>query len=116
MRRQSGFIKQKFGLALALLIGLCGSVLAQSADQWRRTSGPREDTLALFSHGQSLFAGTFNGGIYRSTNRGESWTQVNMGLPPNLTVNAFAAVGTCGFPPSEMGDWDGARCPSSSPA
>ncbi len=94
MRKQQGFMKQKCGLTLALLIALCGSVLGQSADQWRRASGPREDTLALFSHGQSLFAGTLNGGIYRSTNRGESWTPVNTGLPANLTVNAFAASGT----------------------
>ncbi len=38
MRRQRVFIRQKFGLALALLIGLCGSILAQNADQRLHTS------------------------------------------------------------------------------
>ena len=38
MRRQRGCVRRQFGLALALLIGLYGSALAQGADQWLHTS------------------------------------------------------------------------------
>ncbi len=39
-----------------------------------------------------MFAGTLNSGIFRSTNQGQSWTQVNTGLT-TLDVRALAVIG-----------------------
>lgn len=47
---------------------------------------------SLISNGTSIFAGT-NAGIYRSTDNGVNWLQVNNGLS-NLTVVSFLLNGT----------------------
>ncbi len=36
--------------------------------------------FALYVNGNTVFAGTMGGGVYRSTDNGNSWTQVNNGL------------------------------------
>jgi len=36
--------------------------------------------FALYTQGSTVFAGTMGGGVYRSTDNGNSWTQVNNGL------------------------------------
>jgi hypothetical protein len=43
-----------------------------------------------------LFAGTYGGGVFRSTNNGTSWTEVNTGLT-NQLINAFAIIDTVLF-------------------
>ena len=48
---------------------------------------------ALVVSGTNLFAGTFNGGIFRSSNNGTSWTAVNTGLT-NARVYSLAVSGT----------------------
>jgi hypothetical protein len=47
-------------------------------------------------NGTTLFAGTLGGGVFRSTNNGTIWTEVNSGLPPGPArgVSSFAASGT----------------------
>ncbi len=49
-----------------------------------------------------IFAGTFNGGIFLSTDGGTNWTQVNNGLT-NLRITCFAISGTNIF----AGTWGG---------
>ena len=50
--------------------------------QWVRTNGPHTElTLALASGSNdkgdtTIFAGTYNGGVYRSTDYGDSWTEI----------------------------------------
>ena len=44
-------------------------------------------------NGSNLFAGTFRGGVFLSTNNGRSWTAINTGLT-NLDVYAFAVNGS----------------------
>lgn len=62
--------------------------------QWSPTTTPIEggQVNALVSNGTALFAGTL-GGVFRSTDSGQSWVAVNTGLT-NLSVNALAAIGT----------------------
>jgi hypothetical protein len=43
-----------------------------------------------------LFVGTYGGGVFRSTNNGTSWTEVNTGLT-NQLINAFAIIDTVLF-------------------
>jgi hypothetical protein len=44
-------------------------------------------------NGSNLFAGTFGGGVFLSTNNGTSWTAVNTGLT-DLEVRSFAVLGS----------------------
>lgn len=49
----------KFAVRVGVFALLTANTLAQSAEQWRVLQGPRgAEVLALFSQGQSLFAGT----------------------------------------------------------
>jgi hypothetical protein len=49
---------------------------------------------SLAVNGSNLFAGTFGGGVFLSTNNGTSWTAVNTGLTANITVSSFAVSGS----------------------
>ncbi|MFH0734580.1 MAG: FISUMP domain-containing protein [bacterium] len=50
------------------------------------------NVLALFTFETYLFAGVLNTGVYRSTNNGYNWVDVNNGLPV-ATISTFAANG-----------------------
>jgi Secretion system C-terminal sorting domain len=56
----------------------------------------------LSTHGQNILAGTSHNGIYRSTNYGRTWTQVNTGLNP-VEVLSFAINDSNIFASSEGG-------------
>lgn len=43
--------------------------------------------------GTDLFAGTYNGGVFRTSNSGTNWAPVNIGLT-NLTIYSLIAAGT----------------------
>ena len=67
---------------------------------WVQTNGPYGgDILALYAAPKGvLFAGTGGAGIFRSTDRGDTWTPVNTGLhfEPGegfVSVRAFAQKG-----------------------
>jgi|WetSurMetagenome_2_1015567.scaffolds.fasta_scaffold16044_1 photosystem II stability/assembly factor-like uncharacterized protein len=61
--------------------------------QWVQTNGPFGSYVSSFVLiNNNLFAGT-NGGVYLSTNNGDSWTEVNNGLT-NHSVRALAVSGT----------------------
>jgi hypothetical protein len=55
---------------------------AGSRKFWASTGGPQGgDTLAMVSNANGyIFAGTLGGGVFRSTNNGETWTPANNGL------------------------------------
>ena len=51
---------------------------------------------ALAVNGTSLYAGTDGGGVFRSIDNAESWTEINTGLT-RKTVKSFAFSGTTLF-------------------
>ena len=57
--------------------------------QWTQTNGPLGGTIWCFAvHDSILFAGT-NGGVFRSTDFGRSWTQANNGLAINSGIGSI---------------------------
>lgn len=62
--------------------------------QWVRVLGDEESIVTcLAGNGSNLFAGIYAGGIYRSSDKGESWIESNSGLT-NLSVQTLAISGT----------------------
>ena len=55
-------------------------------------SAPSGAIQAMLGVGTRLFAGTAGGGVFMSTDAGESWTAVNGGLP-SLAITALASNG-----------------------
>src|SRR5690349_7900606 len=47
---------------------------------------------SLAVNGSNLFAGTYYGGVYLSTNAGNSWTAVNSGIAATYIVNNVIRV------------------------
>jgi hypothetical protein len=63
---------------------------------WTNVSSGLPTTLpftAIRANGTALFVATLGGGVYRSTDNGDTWTVVNNGLP-NLNARSLAADGT----------------------
>ena len=61
--------------------------------QWVPTNGPNEKTItALAVKGSNIFAATYEDGVYRSTNMGTNWSQINNGLSANR-ITSFAIIG-----------------------
>lgn len=59
-----------------------------------QTNGPYGGYVySLAVSGTNLFAGTYGGGVFLSTNNGTSWTEVNSGLT-NTYVWSLAVSGT----------------------
>jgi hypothetical protein len=58
--------------------------------------------FALAVNGTNLFAGTYRGGVFRSTDNGTSWSEANNGLTDS-TVNAFEVWGTSVFAGTDNG-------------
>ncbi|HTO34828.1 MAG TPA: hypothetical protein VLZ72_01200, partial [Flavobacterium sp.] len=81
---------KKFTFILTVLIA---TAVAANA-QWQQTSGPEGGSvLSLAISGTNIFAGTYGGGVFLSSNNGSSWTEVNNGLP-STRVLSLAISGT----------------------
>ena len=66
----------------------------ESTGQWVDTHGPFGSDVYCFSaNSTNLFAGTSGNGVYRSTNDGIDWTEINSGMTTK-SVNALAISGT----------------------
>ncbi|MGD0591782.1 MAG: T9SS type A sorting domain-containing protein [Bacteroidota bacterium] len=66
--------------------------------QWIQTNGPYGGLVMSFaSDGTNIFAGTNSGGVYLSTNNGQSWSAANSGLPigelASITINGSMIFG-----------------------
>ncbi len=86
------------GLATRFMIGM-GILLVffqwSSAQQWTQTSGPGGGSVQCFAaNGSKIFAGTWSGGVFLTTNNGTSWTAVNSGLPTDSWVYSLADSGS----------------------
>lgn len=80
-------------LTCAVLILLAGTIHAQ----WTQTGGPNAGNVtALVVSGTKLFAGTFAGGVFVTSNNGDTWDAVNNGLTLPI-INCLAVKGTTLF-------------------
>ena len=52
------------------------------------------DDPCLEVSGDNLFLGTYTSGVFLSTDKGDSWTAINNGLPANSIIRDFAVSGT----------------------
>jgi photosystem II stability/assembly factor-like uncharacterized protein len=65
--------------------------------QWVQTNGPAISVNSLAVRGSDLFAGSWlNGGVYRSTDNGTNWSEVDTGLT-NKKILSIAVSGTMLF-------------------
>jgi hypothetical protein len=85
-------------LTLSLAVFLSWPI--PSTAQWVQTSGPEGGFIsAITASGTNLFAGTWGGGVFRSTDNGLSWATSSTGLM-NTHIRALAVSGTnllCGI-------------------
>ncbi len=86
--------KRLLSFTLCVSLVSATTVLPQSAERWRRLTGPEGASIdVLFSHGDYLFAGT-NNGVFRSTDQGQSWKSVNLGkINQDPAITSFTAIG-----------------------
>jgi len=83
-------VKMMHLASLFMFMALILPVLA-SGQTWEQTNGPyggNIHTLAINSSGD-IFAGGIGGEVFRSTDNGDNWTQINNGLT-NTDVRALA--------------------------
>jgi photosystem II stability/assembly factor-like uncharacterized protein len=74
-------------------------VSTNNGGSWKRadTTGitvPHKFYSCLATNGPFLFAGTYDNGVFRSTDHGVSWTALKNGLPANLYVSSVDINGT----------------------
>jgi len=88
---------------IRVLVALMFTTSSPILAQWVQTNGPYGGDVRCFAiSGTNLFAGTYGGGVFLSTNNGTSWTAVNTGLT-NPNVQSLAVSGTNLF----AGTWGG---------
>ena len=82
-------------LYIILFLYLCLAYPTQAQNiRWQQSNCPYGGYIRSFvNNGTMLFAGTEDGGVFRSSNNGTNWTQVNAGIP-NITVSALTVSGT----------------------
>src|SRR5450759_3571560 len=82
-------MKKLFSLLFIYSVGM--SFLSNTSQaQWVQANGPYGGFVRCFLvNGANLFAGTYGGGVFLSTNNGTSWTAVNSGLT-NTNIRCLA--------------------------
>lgn len=70
------------------------SIVVTARAKWAQTAGPEGGSVsALLNTPGAMYAGT-GGGVYRSTDNGQTWTAVNNGLSGNaLFIRSLLAMG-----------------------
>ncbi len=69
------------GLRFLSLFALIFAEVMPASAQWVQTNGPYGGVVTcMISNDSILFAGTFMGGVFRSTDEGRSWLAVNDGF------------------------------------
>lgn len=81
-------------LPLVLVISL---LHAHTSAQWIQTNGTYGGPVECFAvSGTTIFAGTYGGGVFRSTNNGASWCAASSGLT-NTQIAALTMKDSCLF-------------------
>ena len=79
---------------LLLGIGILLSFPQLSGAQWVQVGQPKGGWITDLSvKGPNLYASTRQGGIFLSTDNGDSWTAINSGLPKKTDFQAIAVSG-----------------------
>jgi len=67
----------------------------RSKAQWVQTNGPYGGSALSFAvSGTNLIAAAGDGGVYRSTNSGSSWTAINNGLQGKGYIVSVGSIDT----------------------
>src|SRR5690349_9481699 len=86
-------MKKLYILLAAVLLCCLNSTQAQTL-QWQQTNGPYGGDATCFAQSNTtIFVGTWGGGVYRTTNNGNSWIQENNGLT-FIYMRALCVSGT----------------------
>jgi len=81
-------MKKLYILVIAMLIGNIVNA------QWQQTNGPYGGYIySLATNGSNLYAGTYGGGVFLSTNNGTTWSAINNGLS-SLNIYSLKVSGT----------------------
>lgn len=66
----------------------------QAVAQWTQTNGPEGGyPMSFVTIGSTIYAGSFAGGVFRSTNSGDNWSWAGTGLPNGTQVRSLAVDG-----------------------
>jgi Secretion system C-terminal sorting domain len=68
-------------------------ISSDSGKDWHQTALKDSDVDAILVGGTDIYAGAYGGGIYRSTDKGITWNQIDSGLSSAL-VNSLVYSGT----------------------
>ncbi len=80
------------------------TVTGGTAAQWRQVNGPSGNVWSLLASGGNLFAGTADGGVFRSTDGGNNWMPVNNGFGnQSIYIYSLAVSGTMLFAGTNVG-------------
>src|SRR5438874_119588 len=84
---------RRLAIVVLALFALVLPAAARGGDNfWLGTNGPQGgDVIAMAANGSTVFAGTQGGGVFRSTDHGDSWAQANAGLT-DTNVRALAVT------------------------
>jgi len=85
---------------LVLLIFTLSSAIVNA--QWHQTTLNNKTIVSMTANSAGVFAGSYSDGVYRSTDDGVTWTQVNNGLN-NLTIWGLAVSGDTLYAGTGMG-------------
>ncbi len=83
-----------FATLPAYHMGYC-ECSTDSGTSWRDASSglPQRGVWVVSAFGNTVFAGLDSGGVFRSNDGGQSWTQSNHGLPLNTPITSITVLG-----------------------
>ncbi len=78
-----------------LLIGCIFTNTIPSFAQWIQTTGPTSSNIKCFAQsGSNLYAGTYQDGVFLSTNNGTTWKAINNGIGSFNDIFSIAVSGS----------------------
>ena len=82
---------KKFFVYFSFIVLLTVVSKSQYQGDWEQTNGPFGGTILFLAiSGNNIFAGTYGGGVYLSTDNGSNWTQTGL---TNTWVYSLAISG-----------------------
>lgn len=100
------FVKKLSFFTLPIIVLL--SIPSLAAQAWQKCQGPEGGAVfCVYEHKANLYAGTYGGGIFKSSDSGRTWAESNKGLL-SLIVSNICSVGDTLF----AGTWGYGICRS----